>query len=257
MEKGEKMVKVKEDLTGKTFGRLLVLERADDCIDSRGWHRLCWKCKCTCKNQTILNVLDRSLKTGNTRSCGCLHKEQLVERSKKQFKKYNDYEVQEDYVIMYTTKGEPFYIDLEDFWRVKDICWCKNNNGYLTGKDTKSHKTVLLHRYIMNCPNGFDVDHLKPKTEYDNRKSNLVIKTRVQNQWNKNKPNSQSGVMGVCWHKAYSKWRSRIVINGKEIHLGYFENLEDAIKARKEAEEKYHGEWSYDNCQKKWRDSNA
>lgn len=256
MEKKDKMVKVREDLVGKTFGRLVVLERAEDFIDAQGYHRLCWKCKCSCKDNTILNVPDNRLKTGNTRSCGCLQKEQLAKKSKINFKKYNEYEVQEDYVIMYTTKGELFLVDLEDFWKVKKICWCKNDGGYFTGKDIDNNKTVLLHRYIMNCSNDFEVDHLKPNTKYDNRKSNLVVKTTIQNHWNKNKPNTKSGIMGVCWYKAYSKWRARIIINGKEIHLGYFENLEDAIKARKEAEEKYHGELSYDNCQKKWRENN-
>lgn len=134
------MVRVKEDLTGKQFGRLIVLKRADDYIDSRGRHGLCWQCQCMCKDKTILDVPDRRLKTGNTRSCGCLHKEQLAERSKKQFKKYNDYEVQEDYVIMYTQKGEMFLIDLDEFWKVKNICWCKNNGGYFNGVNTENQK---------------------------------------------------------------------------------------------------------------------
>ena len=41
-----------------------------------------------------------------------------------------------------------------------------------------------------------------------------------------------------------------IVLNKKKIDLGIFENKEDAIKARKEAEEKYYGEYSYDNSMK-------
>lgn len=36
---------------------------------------------------------------------------------------------------------------------------------------------------------------------------------------------------------------------------GYFKNKEDAIKARKEAEEKYFGEYSYDNSQKQWKEN--
>lgn len=244
------MVRVKEDLTGKQFGRLIVLKRTDDYIDSQGCHRLCWQCQCMCKDKTILDVPDNRLKTGNTRSCGCLHKEQLAERSKKQFKKYNDYEVQEDYVIMYTTKGEPFYIDLDDFWKVKEICWCKNNGGYLGGALLDGTK-VLLHRYIMNCPPNYEVDHIKSDAKYDNRKSNLRIATQSQNRMNcKLRSNNKSGVTGVNWHKAYNKWKARITKDGKEIHLGYFENLNDAIEARKQAEQIMFGEWSYDNSQK-------
>lgn len=58
-----------------------------------------------------------------------------------------------------------------------------------------------------------------------------------------------SGYTGVCWSKSMNSWFARIVVNYKEIILGYYSNIEDAIKARKEAEEKYYGEWSYENSQ--------
>ena len=46
------------------------------------------------------------------------------------------------------------------------------------------------------------------------------------------------------------KWNSQIALNGKHINLGYFSDFEDVVKARKEAEEKYFREYSYDNSQK-------
>lgn len=255
MEKGEKMARLKEDLTGKQFGRLTVLKRAEDYIDSNGYHRLCWRCKCECTNGTILDVPENRLKTGNTRSCGCLQKEQLAERSKKQFKKYNDYEVQEDYVIMYTQKGEMFLVDLDEFWKVKNICWCKNNGGYLSGANTENQEKELLHRYIMNCPAELEVDHINSKAKYDNRKSNLRVATRQQNSANKGiSSRNKSGVTGVSWSKSQQKWRARIHQNHKEIHLGYFENFEDAVHARKQAEEKIYGDFTYDNSQRIWRE---
>ena len=48
-----------------------------------------------------------------------------------------------------------------------------------------------------------------------------------------------SGVTGVNWLKKNQKWRAYITVGDKQIHLGSFENKEDAIKARKEAEIKY------------------
>jgi hypothetical protein len=59
-----------------------------------------------------------------------------------------------------------------------------------------------------------------------------------------------SGCTGVCWHKATQRCAASIYVNGKGIHIGEFDIFEDAVKARKEAEEKYFGEWSYDNSQK-------
>lgn len=48
-----------------------------------------------------------------------------------------------------------------------------------------------------------------------------------------------SGIRGVSWNKINSKWEAYIQIKGKQKHLGLFDKIEDAAKARKEAEEKY------------------
>lgn len=55
-----------KDMTGKVFGRLHVLRRAEN--DRYGNAR--WECMCDCGKEVI--VLGRSLRSGNTRSCGCL-----------------------------------------------------------------------------------------------------------------------------------------------------------------------------------------
>lgn len=242
------MVQVKEDLTGKTFGRLVVLSQTDDYIASNGCHYACYKCQCTCGSGKITIVHSGALKSKATQSCGCLQKEKVSEIAMKNNKKYNDYEVQEDYVIMYTRKGEPFYVDLEDFWRVKNICWCSNNYGYIMG--TIDGKITLLSRYIMNCPPDLMVDHIHTERKYDNRKENLRLATPFQNQHNVGtQKNNTSGVTGVSWNKRQKKWVARIMVNHKNICLGSFEGLDDAAKARKEAEDKYFGEFSYNNSQ--------
>lgn len=61
------------DLTGSVFGRLTVIEQAPKVNG-----RTAFKCACTCGNTVA--VMARSLLSGNTRSCGCLHSEQLKER---------------------------------------------------------------------------------------------------------------------------------------------------------------------------------
>ena len=58
-----------QDLTGKIFGRLLVVERAEN--DSTGHVR--WRCECECGKITVVSA--GSLKRGSTKSCGCLHSE--------------------------------------------------------------------------------------------------------------------------------------------------------------------------------------
>lgn len=50
--------------------------------------------------------------------------------------------------------------------------------------------------------------------------------------------NNTSGYSGVYWNKRRRKWTAAIGEKGKTRHLGCFEKLEDAINARKEAEER-------------------
>ena len=67
--------------------------------------------------------------------------------------------------------------------------------------------------------------------------------------------NNTSGTTGVTWSKRDKCWIANIKIKNKTFYCGYFKNKEDAIKARKEAEEKYFGEYSYDNSQKQWKEN--
>lgn len=51
--------------------------------------------------------------------------------------------------------------------------------------------------------------------------------------------NNSSGYKGVCWNKYHNKWQAYIRLHNKRIHLGYFDDIEDAVKARIKGEEKY------------------
>lgn len=236
------MVKVREDLTDRTFDKLKVIRQAEDYVDTKGGHYARWLCQCECGN--IVKVVGSKLKCADTKSCGCYNKETRAMRSKK----YNDYEIHDDYVIMYTTKGEPFYIDLEDFDKVKDICWYVNTQGYIAG--LYNSKIVLIHRFILNAPDDLLVDHKNHDTT-NNRKYNLRIATRTQNNINvKLRTDNSSGVTGVNWDMKSNQWVVRISVNKKRIYLGRYNNFDDAVEARKQAEEKYFGEWSYDNSQR-------
>lgn len=258
------MVKVKEDLTGKRFGKLLVLYQAEDHISKNGEKCAMWHCLCDCGKE--VDVLQKSLKSGNTKSCGCLNKAVNSLRMKeynKQNKKYNEYDLTGEYGIGYTFKGEEFYFDLEDYDKIKNYCWCirhsanKHSDGTVdrdilkvltnTYNDDGSRKTILLHQLILETDDNHVPDHIDGNG-LDNRKSNLRITTMSQNAMNRKLAhNNTSNVTGVDYVKAFGKWRARLRVNGETHYLGYYVNKEDAVKARKEAEEKYFGEFSYDN----------
>lgn len=229
------------------FGRLTVIKRVEDhiCYPS-GYRTPQWLCKCDCGNDVIIIGKNLTRKNG-TKSCGCFAKENMSMVKKR----YNTYDLTGEYGIGYTLKGEEFYFDLEDYNKIKDYCWSKNKKGYIMSTDGKTRKTILLHRIVTDCPDGLLPDHIHGKdTRCDNRKSNLRICTTQENGMNSAlSTNNTSGVTGVTWHKRDMVWQARIKVNYKYIHLGYFDNFEDAVKARKDAEEKYFGEYSYDNSQ--------
>ena len=94
----------KLDLLGKRFGFLIALQEHDE----RKCGRIQWICKCDCGNITVVPA--SALKSGNTRSCGCLHKKQLSARNMK-----------------HGLSGNPIY---QTWKRMKARCYNKNEVGY-------------------------------------------------------------------------------------------------------------------------------
>lgn len=83
------------------------------------------------------------------------------------------------------------------------------------------------------------IDHINGDP-FDNRWCNLRNTSSLGNSKNaKIGKNNTSGHLGVSFSNTFSKWRAYINLNYKQINLGYFENFEEAVKARKEAEIKY------------------
>lgn len=153
----------------------------------------------------------------------------------------------EDYaiIILYDkdgVKNGETLIDLDDVERCKDYKWTLNR-GYVSTR--VNNKNMRLQRYLMNVTDVHVlVDHINRET-LNNRKSNLRTCTNQENSWNRSKSNrTNSGTLGVCWNKYHKKWVSQIKINKKAVHLGYFTDKEDAIRARQEAEIKYFGEFA-------------
>ena len=150
------------------------------------------------------------------------------------------------------TKGFVALIDDDDFEEVNKYKWTasevRKGKFYAVRSVYKNgvRKTQYLHRFIMGVTDKkIQVDHINCNT-MDNRKNNLRTCNNSQNSMNK-KPqkNNTSGKSGVSFDKTYNKWHARIKKDRKTIHLGYFTNLDDAIKARKQAEVKYFGEFRH------------
>lgn len=131
---------------------------------------------------------------------------------------------------------------MEDYELIKNYCWFIDSNGYVQNKS--GNKVTFFHRLVMNAPGDKLVDHIYHQKN-DNRKSQLRLCSPSENVRNRSVSHSSSGVCGVYWYSKNGKWSVEIVVDGKKINLGLFENKEQAIKVRKEAEEKYFGEFAY------------
>lgn len=202
--------------------------------------RVYFNCTCECGNNK--KSLYSNVVTGKTKSCGCL----FIEKVKQSNTKRNSYNLSGEYGIGYTFKNEEFYFDLEDYDKIKDYCW-STRHGYLRARNPLTNKDIIMHRLIMDVLDDKNVvvDHIK-HNKLDNRKSQLRICTNTENSRNKEKVScNTSGYTGITYNKKRNCWNSQITVNKKSIHLGTFYNLDDAILARRNAENKYFGEFSY------------
>lgn len=220
-------INVKEDLIGKKFGSLKVVDRDEDHYTKSGNKFPKWLCECECGN--IVSVFQSALKSGKQKSCGC-----------KQFtacKKYNEYSVDGNTVKVKLTNSEEIMLcDLEDWERLKIFCWSKGNTGYAEAR--VNGRTTLFHHLVLQCEKGMVRDHIN-RNKMDNRKENLRIVTYFENNVNVERANSNPyGVPGA--YKNGNRIGVRINVHGKPIYLGTYKTVEEAKEAREKAEEKYY-----------------
>ena len=221
------------DLTGKRFGRLLVLRRNGTAKDGVPL----WECQCECGN--IRNIRGTSLRKGNTMSCGCLHSEITSKRTKK----YNKYDLSGEYGIGWTSNtNKEFYFDLEDYSKIKNYCWFENDQGYICTRIYDENKNIRLHQFVT----GFKyelIDH-KNTNKKDNRKFNLRPSDKQTNNVNRDANcNNKLGIKGVFRRKNGS-YMAKIECDGK-IYTKTNKNLDIVISWRHEKEKELYGEFAY------------
>ena len=232
-----------KDLSGKRFGRLTVIKRTAPAENVKEKQRAYWMCKCDCGNECI--VLGRSLLKGDTKSCGCLQK--------KAMKKVN-----EKKLIIRDLTGQQFgkltvqyRINKEEHgsrnvWHC--ICSCGNEKNIL--------QNSLINQKVVSC--GCQKAENSSKTVKKNL--GLIENTCVsQILSDKVSVRSTTGVRGVSFNKRAGKYVAYVIFKRKHYHLGYYESLEGAAKARKSAEEKIHGqflEWYAKEYPDRWRKMN-
>ena len=99
-------------------------------------------------------------------------------------------------------------------------------------KTLKIHRLVALHFIPKLDDKTSYIDHID-NNRLNNTISNLRWCNVSQNGFNRQlNKNSTTGIKGICLHKQSNKWQARIRLNNKQIHIGLFDNLDDAKLAR-------------------------
>lgn len=132
-------------------------------------------------------------------------------------------------------------IDLDDVEKVKQAKWMAKydktvNNYYIHAWERNTtennRKRLILHRLLINCPDGMESDHINRNT-LDNRKCNLRITTPMENKQNKGfYKNNKSGHKYIHRNNYSGLWIIEIKRNNIKTRIGSRKDLNEAIQIR-------------------------
>lgn len=233
-------------------------------------------CRCDCGTERY--VLERSLRHGGSKSCGCLKLQRATEKNEHKLKGkvFEDLEVI-DKAEKKERNGGTWWICRCSCGNIIEVpgtllvtgrkthCGCKAEPNYYTVDITdrqfdrltakyplpqRDHKGGVIWHCVCECGNEVDVSYNTLvysgmrscgcwKRERESNLPNLLTHvdgTSLDMIKSKKLPaDNTSGVKGVGFHRG--KWFAKIVFQQKQYHLGRYDNIEDAAKARKAAEE--------------------
>jgi len=139
------------------------------------------------------------------------------------------------------TRGLYAIVDAEDYEKLSKYKWharvdegrrtvyaARNVSYHKNGR--RHNRAILMHREIMNPPEGMVVDHINGNG-INNRRCNMRVCTQFENTHN-NRPrkDGKSRFIGVDPHR--DKWRARVCYKGRKHHVGLFDDQVEAAKAR-------------------------
>lgn len=244
MEKSREEILSKK-YVGNKYGRLKVLKVWRHPYGKNQMGTFC-KAICDCGN-IVKDVNIRGLVSGHSQSCGCYFKEAV----RKANKRYNDYYIKDDYVVV-KTKNNPeleILVDLDIWEELKGFSWWISKQGYASTSFYPPRQNVFLHHFVLEKMQnvGLDVDHINGN-RLDNRKKNLRYAERYQNSHNRKELDEKntSGFTGVGKYTLTkkTKWFAFIRINKEYNFLGLYKTKKEAVMARLYGEKNLLGDFA-------------
>lgn len=163
-----------KDLTGKRYGRLVVIELHEKRKTGNGT-TLYWKCRCDCGNETV--SLGNGLKNGDTKSCGCLKIEELRDRRSIDLlgKKFG--------ILSVISKDDDYVRPSNNGHSLRWICQCEcGNEVSIVSSSLLSGITIscgcLSESFIANELKKYFIEKYNAKKEYrifKNPKTNYYL----------------------------------------------------------------------------------
>ncbi|GMX64564.1 hypothetical protein Elgi_38330 [Paenibacillus elgii] len=250
------------DLTGQKFDRLTVVKYIGRNKINRG---AIWLCECCCENKTKIEVEARRLKAGTKKSCGCLQRESITKHNLSRTRIYKIHKSMMDRCNNPNSKTN------YDNYGARGIRVCEEwlgdegfINFYKWSLENGYDDLLTLDRKDVN--GNYEPENCRwatKKEQGNNRRDNTLIKhngeVKTLSQWAEKaglhistllnrikrggdlavilstppqKAKKQSNIKGIIWAERYQKWHLLIRENKKRKHVGYYVNLEDAIKAK-------------------------
>lgn len=194
---------------GDVFGKLTVIEEVETTGSGNKW-----KCRCDCGNEVL--VYQSKLISGTKKSCGCL---KSPNRIGQRFGMLT--------VIGRSEKRAPRGKRTVPLWE----CRCDCGAIVYKAMDTLTNPSRCS---CQDCANQLNAQNTRAYAGF--YKGTQLSRIRNTNPIGGN----ESGRRGVSKDKKTGKWKAYIKFRNKHISLGYYTNLEDAIKARVQAEEEYY-----------------
>lgn len=207
-----------EDSLGRKYGNLTVVSL---CTEGKTEAL----CLCDCGNSKT--ILLNSLRSGNTKTCGC--------RMGKTRKKHGHGS---------PGKRSPTYVS---WYNMKQRCnnpkspeWSRyGGKGISYDERWEDFETFLAD--MGERPDGTSLDRINPDGCYSKDNCRWATAT-VQSRNTGVEKRNKSGVTGVCKDVARNKWCAYITVDYKSIALGKFDTIEEAANARRVAEVDYWGD---------------
>lgn len=200
----------KMDLKGQKYSRLLVMSEAPNVNV-----RTAWNCVCDCGREVV--VTTHSLRSGNTKSCGCLAKETASKN--------------------YTTHGagyEPWIAQ----WRAmvrrttnpKDVSYEHYKKRGISIEPDFIVDPWAFYEEIGEYPGkNYTIERIDNDKGY--LRGNIKWATQAANNMNKSLyKNNKSGTSGILWDKKRQQWKVDKRFNNKRYYGGRYDDLKDAEK---------------------------